>query len=477
MIRALAHTLLSEAALEPSQSVVVGVSGGADSMALLHLLLGLNRVAGWHLRLHVAHLHHGLRGADADADAAFVQAAADALGVGCTVESRNVADLAQSKSAGVEETGRDERFLFFERVCLQAGANIVAVGHHADDNAETILHRILRGTGLRGLAGMRRSRPLGPASPVRLVRPLLHLPRKTLRDYLAGSGITFREDLSNSAREPTRNRIRHVLLPLIEEQINAQAGEALTRLGLQARWLDDFLRDLVCRTFDTLLISQDAGAVVLNADALARKSRIVQTELVRMAYGRFGLGEQTLSFGHLVAAVELLDDPASGRQVHLPGGLAVEKRYHQLVFFLPEAEGTPAEVVETPVHLPGITRLPGERGELVCTVRTLTAEEVAQVPRAATLTRVFLDYDVLRLPLTLRGRRAGDRFVPLGAPGTKSVSDFLIDTKVGPATRQELTLLCDQAGIVWLIGQRIDERAKLTANTRRVLEVSARLTE
>ncbi len=474
MLKPLSQELLSERLLAPGGAVVVGVSGGPDSMALLHLLLGLNEKHDWHLKLHVAHLNHQLRGDEADKDAAFVQAAADSLSLSCTIETRGIAELAESESTGVEETGRRERYEFFERVCLLVGSKIVAVGHHADDNAETILHRILRGTGLRGLAGIPRSRPLSPNSEVRLIRPLLRMTRLSLHSYLADAGIAYREDRTNASDEPMRNRIRNVILPQIEEIMNPQVRDALVRLGEQAHWVEEYLRETVQRTFESLIISRTDQVLVLNAGALSRKSRIVQTELIRLAYRSFGLGEQDLSFAHLVSALELVADPASGKQLQLPGGMTIEKLYHQLIFSLPTDEPRERIASEITVHLPGQTLLPIRRLQIDCTVLSVGPEDIPRLRREGRRMEEYVDFDAVHPPLVVRKRRAGERFFPLGAPGSKTLSDFLIDAKVDPKERERVAVLCDQLGPIWVIGQRIDDRVKLTALTKRALHLSAR---
>lgn len=474
ILRSLAQDLSAERLLQPGDDAVVGVSGGADSMALLHLLVGLNEEAGWRLRLHVAHLNHRLRGTDSEKDAAFVQAAADSLSLPCTIDSRDVKAAAERESTGVEEVARRERYAFFERVCLQVGSKIVAVGHHADDNAETILHRILRGTGLRGLAGIPRSRSLNPDSDIRLIRPLLGFPRAALRSYLADAGIAFREDRTNASNESMRNRIRNTLLPRIEAEVNPQVRDALTRLGEQAHWLEEFLRETVQRTFETLIVSQTDQVLVLNADAMLRKSRIVQTELIRQAYASFGLGEQELSFSHVVAVLDLVADPGSGKQSQLPGGMTVEKRYHQLIFSLPSEEPREGVAAEVAVHLPGRTLLPMRRLEIECSEQDVSAEDIPRLRRAANRLEECVDREAVRGPLVIRGRRAGERFCPLGSPGSKKLADFLADAKVDPKERQRVAVLCDQLGPIWVIGYRIDDRVKLTALTRRVLHLRAR---
>lgn len=473
MLKALSQELITEELLPRDATVVVGVSGGSDSMALLHLLLGLNEHHGWHLTLHVAHLDHQIRGEEAEKDAAFVRAAADSLSISCIIEKRDVSGLAAEGPAGVEEVGRRERYAFFERVCLRVGSKFVALGHHADDNAETILHRVLRGTGLRGLAGIPRSRPLVPDSDIRIVRPLLGIRGKVLREYLVDSGITFREDRTNTSREPMRNRIRHEILPKIEADVNPQVHDALIRLGEQAVWLREYLGETVQRTFETLIVSRTDQTLVLNADALSRKSRIVQTELIRLAYQSFGLGEQDLSFVHLAPSLDLIADPVSGKQLQLPAGMTIEKRYHQLIFSLPTDEPREMIAAEVAVHLPGRTLLPVRRLQIDCEIHEVKAGDLPRLRRGIDPMQEHVDFDAVHPPLVVRKRRPGDRFVPLGAPGSKSLSDFLIDAKVDPKVRERVAVLCDQLGPVWIIGQRLDDRVKITELTRRVLHLSA----
>lgn len=474
MLKVLAEELTTEGLLKRDDAVVAGVSGGADSMALLHSLLGLNRQAGWHLRVHVAHLNHRLREGEAEADAAFVQAAVDSLGISCTIETRDMAHLAEAESVGIEEIGRRERYAFFERVCLKVGAKVVAVGHHADDHAETILHRIVRGTGLRGLVGIPRSRPLTRDSDVRLIRPLLRFTHKDILAYVADHGIAFREDRTNALPEPMRNRIRNIIMPQLEAQMNPQVREALIRLGEQAQWVEQYLRETVERTFETLIISRTDQDLILNADTLMRKSRIVQSEIIRLAYRSFGLGEQALGFAHLVSALDLIRDSASGKQAQLPAGMTVEKRYHQLIFSLPSDEPRETIAAEIAVHLPGRTLLPIRRLQIDCTLGEATAQDIPRLRRSANRLEEFVDADAVHPPLVVRTRRPGDRFFPLGAPGSKKLSDFLIDAKVDPQERRRVAVLCDQLGPIWVIGHRIDDRVKLTELTRRILHLRAR---
>jgi len=413
MIKSLSKELAAEGFLKTDHRVVVGVSGGPDSMALLHILVALNRDHGWRLNLHVAHLNHRLRDFEGEKDAAFVQAAADSLSLPATIESRDVAALADRKGAGIEEAGRGARYVFFERVAKRVGAATVALGHQADDNAETILHRILRGTGLRGLSGIPYCRPIGTDGPIRVIRPLLRVPRQSLLQYLADNGIAYREDKSNQSEQPMRNRLRLKVLPLLEAEVNPQVREALMRLGEQARWLEEYLRETVQRTFDTLVISHTDQSLELNVDAMGRKSRIVQTELIRLAYTSFGLGEQDLGFSHLVSVLDLVSDAPSGKQAQLPGGMTVTKRYQRLVFSLPSDQPREAIAAEIAVHVPGRTVLPIRRLEIQCSIEEVEAGQAPHRRAQSSNMEESISLEAVRPPLVVRSRRAGERFWPL----------------------------------------------------------------
>jgi tRNA(Ile)-lysidine synthase len=482
LIRALAEQTEAEDLFDRHASMVVGVSGGPDSMALLHALVGLNRQAGYSLGLHVAHLNHGLRGTESDGDAAFVRAAAADLGLSCTVERADVGSLARGRGESLEETARRCRYAFYEQVCAgAASARLVAVGHTADDNAETILHRVIRGTGWRGMTGIPRRRPIRDASIIEVVRPVLRFTRDELRTFLDGLGIASRQDRTNESTEPMRNRIRNLVLPLLREQVNPQADDALLRLGEQARWVEDFLRETVSPMFDTLLIDRTDQEVTLNAASMAAKPQIVQAELIRRAVRALGVGERRFAHATVIAVTRLLRERTGTQELHLPDGVTVTRAYDRLIFARPADEPREELAPEVRVNVPGRTVLPLRHLELECRVTHPPDSALDQwrhgphaAPGPGTDAEEWLDYDTTHLPLTVRNRQAGDRFWPLGAPGTRKLSDFLIDAKVPSTERESITLLCDHLGPIYVIGYRIDDRVKLTANTRRVLEIRVR---
>ncbi len=307
------------AGLRAGCGVVLAVSGGADSVAMLRAICERNTrdELGW--RLHVAHLNHGLRGAEADADAAFVRTVSRHLGVACTVGR---ARLKLSKR-GVEERARLARYRFLERVARRVGAATVVVAHQADDQAETVLHHVLRGSGLRGVGGMRPVRSLRRDGEIRLVRPMLRMRRADVRAYLSARGQAFRDDRTNDDESLTRNRIRKRVLPLLEAEVGRNARQALTRLAEAARWTQDFVEEASERALTD--VTRDCGArrAELDAAAFARLPMIIRVDIIWAVLRRLGGPLGRIRFEHLRDAAGLAAATRNGKRLELPGRIVV----------------------------------------------------------------------------------------------------------------------------------------------------------
>jgi tRNA(Ile)-lysidine synthase len=278
--------------LFPHRQILVAVSGGADSMALFRGLAELK--TDFNLRLHVAHLNHQLRGEASRVDAAWLEAACRTLGVPCTIGDCDVAACAQAAGLGIEEAARNERYRFLEETAHKVGCATIAVAHTADDQAETILHHILRGTGLAGLGGMPRTREL--ARGIKLVRPLLDLERRVVLDYLTQIGQDFRTDETNDDEAYTRNRIRRQLLPLLAEQYNPNIGQALRRLGQQAAGMHAAFEALAGELLERVLDSSGGGECRLKWQPLAAVPQPLVRELFAELWRRQGWPRQNMGF-------------------------------------------------------------------------------------------------------------------------------------------------------------------------------------
>lgn len=302
-----------------SARVLVAVSGGCDSVALLRGLVDAQ--ATLNLTLVVAHLNHGWRGEESQHDADWVRALADSLQLPSVIESAH-----QDEEAASEESARRLRYEFLNRAASVHDCPFVAIGHTADDQAETVLHHILRGTGLSGLRGIPPTRSL--ADQATLVRPLLETPRSQLEDWLQAIGQDWRTDATNSDSRFTRNRIRHELLPLLADKFNPQIHRVLTTLAAQAGEASEFVRELAEQTLPEIVLSSTPDSIRLDTSRLSELPPIVRREALVLAWQRQNWPLQKMSFAHWEKLAEIAE---SGGMATLPGNVDVRIRGSMLV--------------------------------------------------------------------------------------------------------------------------------------------------
>lgn len=304
------------------ETVVVAVSGGADSIALLRALAALrSEDAGG--QLVVAHLNHGLRGAESDRDAGFVVQTACELGLRAIATKHDVGLAAQDRGDGVEEAAREMRYRFLIETARSVGARYIATAHTLDDQAETLLQRIVRGTGLAGLAGIPRVRGVDGAT-IGLIRPMLMVRRSEVLEYLAQLGQTFREDSSNTDRAYTRNRVRHDLLPQLARDYNPKVVEALARLAKQAEELREFTATLVEPLLRAAIVHAEPGRFEIDCSALAEEPRYLVREVLAAAWHEAALPLQAMGFEEWKSLAEMIAGDAAAKRM-LPGGVVAER--------------------------------------------------------------------------------------------------------------------------------------------------------
>jgi len=467
------NLIRGHALLEDVRTLVVAVSGGADSVCLCDLLVRMVERGDVAASLHVAHLNHALRGAESDADERFARKLAEARGLPITVERRDVAARRAEGGGSLEAIARHERYAFLAAVAQDTGAEAVAVGHNADDQAETILHHLLRGAGLRGLRGMPLARPLAPGSAVRLLRPLLRTRRGQILDWLAREALPFREDASNRDETLLRNRIRHRLLPLLESEYSPGVREALLRLAGAAADAYHFLVDAA----DAVAPGCVSGTA-LDLERFRHVPNALRPLLIDRAVAAADPRAPQLAAAHYEAVMELTHERTTGAQAPLPGGLVAVRERGRIRVERPSPEGPAVDAAPAlcvPIAVPGDTHAPG------VTVRTTVHDHEGFDLGAFTATKSrdeeALDADALLGPLELRPRREGDRFQPLGCPGRKKIGDFLTDAKVPQQERKRVLVVTAGGEPIWVVGHRIDERVKVTPTTRQVLILSVQRTE
>ncbi len=460
------QTIAEYEIFNPGDGVVVGVSGGPDSLCLLHLLHRLREELG--ITLHVAHLHHALRGEEADEDARFVERVATSWGLPSTVEKRDVPAYAEREKLAIEEAARQVRYTFLAEVAKRVGASSVAVGHNADDQVETVIMHWLRGAGTAGLRGMRplQGWPL-PGIDLRLVRPLLEIPREKIEAYCQEHHLKPRFDRSNLDTTYYRNRIRHELLPLLEEY-NPNIREVVRRTALTIADDHDYLASQGQRTWEKVVREME-DALAFDLKAWEELHPSLQRQLLRRAIRNLRSDLRNIDWVHIEEARRAVGEKPAGTEVTLPRGLSLFRSYDTFVIgdMIPIPE-MPLIEEEMKIAVPGRTPLPdwylitevlGEGGKQ----EALNNQEPWQG---------YLDLDQVGQDLILRGRKPGDRFQPLGMEGrSKSLREFMIDAKIPHHIREMLPLVVSPQNIVWVAGYRIDERAQVTEGTERVLKI------
>jgi tRNA(Ile)-lysidine synthase len=481
--------------ISSDDTVIVGVSGGPDSLCLLHVLQTLAPECA--VQLHVAHLHHGLRGAEADADATFVAEMAASSGLPCTVDQADVIALAAQAGTSLEEAAREARYAFLGRLAAQIGAQAVAVGHNADDQAETVLMHFLRGSGLAGLRGMQlksplpgtksatSNNPLTTQAPARrangeslvLIRPLLFASRAAILSYCADQGLQPRYDRSNEDTTIFRNRLRHELLPLLEGY-NPQIRRILSNTAAVLADDHELLHANLLASWPDVVRRAGADQLVLDLAAWRTLPTALQRSVLREAVQRLRASLRNVNFVHVDNALWLLREGSVGDRMTLPAGLELVLGYD---CFAIGSEGVELPVNDLPqldmewaaLAVPGTTSLAGWQVE---SALLAPADLPVGWQDNADPWQAWLDADALGHAPALRTRREGDRFQPLGMAGhSKLLAELFTNAKIPTPARDRWPLLVTAAGaIAWVCGLRVDERAKITPATQQVLHVRLR---
>ncbi len=442
--------------LESGDAVLVGLSGGPDSVALLHLLMRLRR--SLKLKLHAVYFNHGLRPRAAALEEGFCRKLCVRWKVPLTIVREDVPNLARRRRVGFEEAARDFRYEELDKLAKNLKCNRIALGHQADDQAETILFRILRGTGRTGLLGV-------PVKRGKIIRPLLDTRREEILAYLASRRITYCRDKSNADTAYRRNFIRHRLLPLLKKQFNPQVENALRELADTMGEEEQFLDQMTRRVYRRIRTVSPGGKLMLDLQIYARypvwlRRRILRRAVAELTAGRMSLDKRTTERIDLTAL-------ADGKAVSLSSDIRVTATAGRLMLYSTSRRGSqiPLELDNKwhPVACP--------RGEIRAGVGPRKKRTVKVRRRSGV---VVLDRQKVSAPLLVRPLKAGDRFTPLGMRGRKKVGNYLTDRKLPSVLRDEVGVVCDAHGIIWLVGWEIADRVKIDETTSEVVTIEFR---
>ena len=467
--------------------VLLAVSGGADSVALLHVMQVLKKQGVLRVDLCCAHINHQLRAGQADKDEEFVLAQAAKLQLSVTTGRINVREFAHKNKMSIETAARKIRMENLLNIAGDNNCSHIATGHQKDDNAETVLHRLLRGTGFRGLAGIWPVRTFN--DNIRFVRPLLCVTRDEIVKYLHQNKLQWSEDLTNADCRYTRNYIRHKLLPALQKDFNGSIVEQLYDLSDVARKFYKIICNHVDKIWPKIADCIDEKTS-LNLELFSEQPQPVKVELIRRSLAGIGCGERNLTQQLYQKILQLAEKNVTGRKIELPDGFLVRREYGSLVFSqygrvglssrrrpLPKPDAPPISYRLTNAE-PVIVKIPGKTqfGQYLIEAEVLESDEYKYLAPQFIAGSSFrfvecFDLDKIKPPLVVRFRQPGDRLVPLGQKGEKKIGKFLTAQKVPHKIRQKILIVTDNEKILWLWPVRMSEQAKITNETSKILRL------
>ena len=479
-VRQMHRFILRHAMIKNGETVLVAVSGGADSLALLYGLHALHSQLD--CQLHVAHLNHCLR-PDADADADFVQQHAAHLELPCTIQTTDVLRLVKQWKLSVETAARKARYQFYQEVSTQIGATKVALGHHQDDTAETVLMNLIRGSGSTGMKGIALVRDF------KFIRPLAGFTRQHIETFLASKGLVPRHDSTNTDTRYLRNRIRHALIPKLESDYNPNIKVGLSRtadvLGAESEYLDTVAQEAfeICRVRDPDRVKALATleSVVLDKEKFQQFHIAVQRRVLRLSFFEMLGSMGDLYFSHCEAMLSLIKGNAPNAVLALPNDLRFRRVYQCLIFEINTSSRssftTETESFAYPLTVPGKTFIAALNTEITAELGDIRSGEPPKLSDGRyeaifdyeKVRRTFADFSSETFPLTVRNRLPGDRFQPYGMRGIKKIKDFMIDAKVPRYERDRIPMLVCGDKVLWVVGYTTSDPFKIHSGTRQYL--------
>ena len=451
MLNCVKETISEHQLFEPGDRLLVALSGGPDSVALLHLLSRLKR--SMKLSLRAVYINHGIRPKAAAKEEKFCQRLCDALQIELSIVREDVPSLAKKVKKSVEEAAREVRYRIFADLAEQHKCNRIALGHHADDNVETVLFRILRGTGKKGLTGI-------PIKRDKIVRPLLHVTKAEILGYLKKEKLSYCVDKSNATPDYSRNFIRNELLPQIRKRLNPSVDRALLNLAETSIEEERYLTTQAGSSLRKVRRKTVGGKIELDLTKLRTYDVWLRRRVLRHCITECLCTDSQPDKMQVDRLDSLVVD--SGKAISLKGKLQAEIVGDKIVLYRREKISYSARLK------PGVDcRL----DRLQLTVRCRRQKFSGRLDSKRRSRTVVMDLAKLKLPLTVRNIRRGDRFCPLGLKGSRKVGDYLTDRKMPPVYRDEIPVVCDKDGIVWLVGFEIADRVKIDTSTREVWKI------
>ncbi|MCD3204171.1 tRNA lysidine(34) synthetase TilS [Clostridium botulinum C/D] len=456
LIEKVIHTIKQNNMFEVKDKVVVAVSGGPDSICLLHILYKLKEELG--ITLVAAHINHCLRGEEADKDEEYVRKFCENLNIECFVKKEDVHKISKDRGISCEMAGREVRYEFFSEVLNKVGANKIAVAHNANDQAETILMRMLRGTGLEGLVGIRAVRDNI------FLRPIIDITRDEIENYCDVNNLNPRIDKTNLENIYTRNKIRLELIPYIQKNFNSDVIEVLNRFSDTVKIDNDYLNKISLEKYNKYCKSEK-DKIIMRAEVFNEHEAIL-TRIIRIALKDLKGNLHNFDKSHVYDIIDI-QKKSTGKFIMLPENIRVLNSYADIDLYKNKNKINiykGKKEYNLVINKENIL----DNG-LKITLDIINNVEDAKFNKSSLIK--YFDYDKINRDIKLRYRKNGDKFVPLGMNGTKKLKDLFIDLKIPKENRDTIPLIVFDDEISWIVGYRISDKFKINKKTKRVLKI------
>ncbi|BBF44781.1 tRNA(Ile)-lysidine synthetase [Lachnospiraceae bacterium KM106-2] len=455
MIEKIIKYMESYEMIRSGDGVILGVSGGADSVCLFHVMLKLRK--RYHLKLYVVHVNHGIRLEDGLADQKYVEHLCEQHEIPCKVYSFDVKKYAKQNGLSEEEAGRKLRYQSFYQELKKWEADKIAVAHNMDDQAETVLFHMFRGSGMKGLAGIMPMRD-------QIIRPLLRISRQEIENYLNERQIPFQTDVTNMTDAYARNKIRLRIMPYVKEQINAQAISNIVRTSTMVSEVEGYLERVTQEAFDRIVVVEK-GQYSFDVEAITKEDIVVQKRVIRQIIGLVAGKLKDIEEKHVLDVLSLLAKSV-GKQIDLPYGICARRKYKQIII---EKRKEKEEKQPICMSIDKMGEYSISEKEEFIRFELKEYKKNMLIPKNR-YTKWF-DYDKIKNTISVRTRMQGD-FIQIDQRGSKKkLKSFFVDNKIPQEIRDQIPLVCDDHHIMWVVGERISEAYKVTEQTKKILVV------
>ena len=459
MIDQALNTIQRNNLINKGDRVVVGVSGGPDSVCLLHILYSLAQKLD--ASIYAIHINHMLRGSESDRDEEYVRNLCMNLGVDLKILKIDVSEISRKTNSNLEETGRDIRYCEFEKYADETGAERIAVGHNRNDQAETILMHIIRGMGIDGLKGMDYKRG-------KIIRPLLDVERIRIEEYCLKNNLSPRIDRTNLEYNYTRNKIRLGLIPYINDKFSVDIIDKLSILSGLARDDLDFMEGSTSNMIKNVCVEEDEDGIVFETILFTEMHPAIRKRGLRNAYKALNGNYKGLESTHIDKIADLISNGKTGSEINLPNGIIAQKSYDTFKL-VKKAAKNEMFCFEKPLEIPGLTCIDEINASVEAVLEEFTS--IRETCRPHNFQEQLFDYEKLKMGINIRSRRNGDIFKPAGSNGTKKLKEYFIDKKIPRESRDRIPLIAKGNEIIWVVGDKISDKFKVTEDTKTVLKI------